>query len=231
LYDGRNASHFHFAYEGYRWPQTAGAGELTVPTALMKRGDFSDWRKPDGSLIPIYDPVTTRAEPGGFWRQPFPANQIPPSRLSPIALNIAKWMPDPNVPGALVRNLRTYNTMPRRRVENAITTRVDQNFGTANRLAFSFTKNGVWWDNAYDKDRGNWNNWGPRLPHPLAGRLYHKGDQYWGQVYRLKDTHLLTPTVVNTLTLGYTMSQHTRRAKTGAIESAARGTTPARTTP
>ncbi len=46
-------------------------------------------------------------------------------------------------------------------------------------------------------------NWGgSALPYPLSGRRYYQGDQYYGNVFRLIDTHLISPTLVNTLTLG-----------------------------
>ncbi|MGC8795137.1 MAG: TonB-dependent receptor domain-containing protein, partial [Bryobacteraceae bacterium] len=40
------------------------------------------------------------------------------------------------------------------------------------------------------------------------GRLYQKGSQYWGQVYRLNDTHLISPTLINNITLGYHRLYH-----------------------
>ncbi len=44
----------------------------------MKQGDFSDWKKANGTLIPIYDPSTTQANPsGGYTRQVFSGNLIP----------------------------------------------------------------------------------------------------------------------------------------------------------
>ena len=36
----------------------------TVPTARTRVGDFSDFRDASGNLIPIFDPLTTRREPG-----------------------------------------------------------------------------------------------------------------------------------------------------------------------
>src|SRR5206468_11582974 len=39
-------------------------------------------------------------------------------------------------------------------------------------------------------------------PHPLSGHHYYNGDQYYGNVFRLNDTHLFTPTSVNTPTVG-----------------------------
>jgi hypothetical protein len=212
VYNGKDKTYFYFSYEGYRFPQTSDIGELTIPLAEMKQGDFSRWVDDKGNMIPIYDPSTTRTVDGKIVRDPFPGNMIPQNRLSPIALNIAKYLPDPTVPG-LVRNYRMTGNQPRKRIENAYMTKLDHAFGSSNRLAFTWTKNGYYWNNAYDQDPLNPNNWGGNvLPWPLASpsgdRHYHKGDQYYGNVFRLNDTHVVSPSVVNTLTLGFHRLTH-----------------------
>ena len=37
------------------------------------------------------------------------------------------------------------------------------------------------------------------MPYPLAGRKYYNGDQYYGNVFRLNDTHMFTPDSWSTL--------------------------------
>jgi hypothetical protein len=217
VYNGKNRSYFFFSYEGYRQPSTSGPGLLTVPTAAMKQGDFSEWTRANGALIPIYDPTTTTSTPsGGFVRQVFPGNKVPASRIGATAGNIVKLMPDPNVStaaalaqyGAMVNNLVTTGTAPTQLINNAYTMKFDQNFGNKNRLSFTYTRNGSYYNNAYDESRSDWNNWGPRLPFPLAGRTYYHGDQYYGNVLRVNDTHVITPTLINTATLGYHRLYH-----------------------
>jgi hypothetical protein len=89
VYNGKSRSYFFFSYEGYRFPQSYATSELTIPLAEMKSGDFSNWRLPNGNLVPIYDPTTTRPSPsGGLVRDPFPENRIPQNRLSPLSRNI-----------------------------------------------------------------------------------------------------------------------------------------------
>ena len=68
----------------------------TVPTALQRAGDFSQTRTSAGQLITIYDPLTTRPNPaGGFIRDPFPGNIIPPERIDAIAKAILEHYPMP----------------------------------------------------------------------------------------------------------------------------------------
>jgi hypothetical protein len=202
VYDGRNKTWFFFSYEGYRFPSTSGVSRLTIPTQNMVNGDFSEWVSRSGALIPIYDPTSTHSDGrGGFIRTAFPGNIIPPSQLSPLSKAIAKYFPAPNAPG-LTLNYNTIGTGPNKRIENAHLLKFDQSFGTKNRLAFTWSRNGEYFSNAYDTDPLNPVNWGGSLAYPLAGRKYYNGDQYYGNVFRINDTHLITPTLINTLTVG-----------------------------
>ena len=56
----------------------------------MKQGDFSNFVDASGAQIPIYDPQTG---------QPFPKNQILPSRFSALAQAILPMIPNPDRPG------------------------------------------------------------------------------------------------------------------------------------
>ena len=58
-----------------------------VPTALERRGDFSQTRTPSGALIQVRDPLTNA---------PFPGNVIPLSRLDPRGLAFLNMLPMPN---------------------------------------------------------------------------------------------------------------------------------------
>jgi hypothetical protein len=201
LYNGKNRSYFFFSYEGYRFPQTIDPGQQTIPLSEMINGNFSNWKNAQGQVIPIYDPATTRSDGrGGFIRDVFPGNIIPANRLSPLSRRIAAFYPAPNRPG-LVNNYISPGTEPKKRTENAYVTKIDHNFGTKNRLSFTYTQNGQYFSNAYDSDPLNPNNWAG-LPYPISGRKYYRGDQYYGKVGRINDTHIFSPSVVNTLTVG-----------------------------
>ncbi|HYO84076.1 MAG TPA: carboxypeptidase regulatory-like domain-containing protein [Bryobacteraceae bacterium] len=201
LYDGRNRTYFFTSYEGYRWPQTLDPGQLTIPMPEMLSGDFSNWRQADGTLIPIYDPATTRSDGrGGFIRDPFPGNIIPQDRLSALSQRIAAFFPAPNRSG-LFQNYVPAGTEPKKRIEDAYLLKFDHNFGTVNRVSFTYNQSGSFFNNAYDSDPTNPNNWSG-LPYPLSGRKYYRGDQYYGKFFRLNDTHLFSPTVINNLTIG-----------------------------
>jgi hypothetical protein len=84
----RSKLFFFFSYEGLRLRQ-AGAGltTVTVPSALQRKADFS------ATKGGIFDPDTLQS---GV-RQPFPQNQIPTTRINPLAMAAANALPIPNV--------------------------------------------------------------------------------------------------------------------------------------
>lgn len=93
LYNGKDRTFFFVDYEGYRRDsQQLLLGN--VPTERMRNGDFSE-------TAPIYDPLTTRANPNGtgFIRDQFPGNVIPSGRWDPIAIKMIRAYPQPTSPG------------------------------------------------------------------------------------------------------------------------------------
>lgn len=68
----------------------------TVPTEAMRNGDFS------AVAQHIYDPTT--GDSSGNNRVAFPGNIIPQGRISPIARNLLKFVPLPNISAPLGQN-------------------------------------------------------------------------------------------------------------------------------
>jgi hypothetical protein len=74
---------------------------LTVPTAQMRTGDFSDLLSL-GPQYQIYNPFTIRPHPtqaGRFTRDPFPGNIIPANLIDPAAKKIVEYFALPNQAG------------------------------------------------------------------------------------------------------------------------------------
>jgi hypothetical protein len=95
FYDGRNKTFFMAAYEGTR-SEAQSTAFATVPTALMRQGNFSE--------------VTTAIR-NPYTGQPFPGNIIPQSMLSPVAQALLQYFPAPNVPGTIASNVRAARTV------------------------------------------------------------------------------------------------------------------------
>jgi hypothetical protein len=97
----RERTFFFVNWEGFK-QNSAGQTFLTVPTDLQRQGDYSQTFDANGKLIPIYDPLSTVPDPvhpGSYMRTPFLNNRIPKNRLDKAALAIAKYYPEPNLPG------------------------------------------------------------------------------------------------------------------------------------
>src|SRR5437867_2611408 len=82
----KDRTFFWFSSEDYHDVQTRNAADI-MPTAAERRGDFSAATNAAGQLVVIYDPLT------GL---PFPGNQIPASRINPVAAAMLKYLPNPD---------------------------------------------------------------------------------------------------------------------------------------
>ncbi len=98
LFDGRNKAFFLGSFENYR-EGTPSPLTLSVPQPEFLTGDFSKLVDANGNKITIYNPYTGHADPsvpGGWKRDPFPGNMIPPELINPVAKNILSYYPAPN---------------------------------------------------------------------------------------------------------------------------------------
>ncbi len=68
--------------------------QSTVPTALMRQGDFTE-SFPDAPMRLVYDPATTRTVNGVLVRDPFMGNVIPTDRIDPIGQALVNLLPLP----------------------------------------------------------------------------------------------------------------------------------------
>ena len=94
IYDGRNRTFFFAAGEWFRNRLGAESQRFSIPTPEMLNGDFRYWVDGTGRPLPIYDPATTAQTGTGFTRQPFPGNQIPQGRFSPLSRNYVNLVRD-----------------------------------------------------------------------------------------------------------------------------------------
>ncbi len=92
---------FYFANVEANPFQVPSPNIVTVPSAKMRAGDFSDLLAL-GPQYQIYNPFTIRPSPtqaGRFIRDPFPGNIIPPTLIDPVAKKIMEFFPLPNQGG------------------------------------------------------------------------------------------------------------------------------------
>ena len=130
LYDGRNRTFFYFTWESMRFPRQTSIQD-TVPTALMRNGDFSQ----EG--VTLMDPFT---------ETPFPDDVIPAGSINPVASAILAYYPQPNV--GTGQTLEQANYIDNRKANvssNQFDVRIDHNFSQKQSIfgRFSFKNNPV----------------------------------------------------------------------------------------
>jgi hypothetical protein len=139
----KNKTFFLFTGERYR-EGTPAPLNSTVPTAAMKRGDFSGLVDAQGRLITIYDPATGRDVNGVWTRDPFPGNVIPQDRITATARAMMQYYPDPNYTTAGVAPWQNNLDYPEHFNKDLFWNwvgKVDHNFGANDRAFFRWGEN------------------------------------------------------------------------------------------
>jgi Carboxypeptidase regulatory-like domain len=128
----RDKMFFFWAEEGIRYrAQSTNTG--TVPSALMRKGDFSELLDPGnvwfGRAVTIRDPLT---------QQPFPGNVIPANRLSPNGMALLNAYPLPTA-GFVRGNANWIGVSPNPRDTRKDTIRVDYVVSAGNQISARFS--------------------------------------------------------------------------------------------
>jgi hypothetical protein len=172
----RDKTFFFASWEGRRIREGL-TNNVVVPTEANRSGDFS--------TRPIFDPASTRADGGGFIRDPFPANRIPQSRLAPQALALLQFYPLPNTASG------TFLSSPSRATTgDQVIGRVDHHFTDRDLLFVRYAIN-------YDRIRDP-NAFATIAPIPQLGK---------GQNAAVRYTRTFRPTLLNTFALAYNRSR------------------------
>lgn len=139
LYNGKNRSFFFVAYERFSLRQSR-QQLMKAPTVAMRNGDFSGLVNSAGLLQQLYDPNSTQSRENDYSRVPFPNNQIPLARISPLAKTLYAATP---LPTSADNPLVNFNLNGQNRVEQTVpnyTVRLDHVFNENNRAYFRFTE-------------------------------------------------------------------------------------------
>ena len=185
-------------YEGWRENTPINAYYMTVPTAQMRNGDFSQLLDPTftggkfittfpvcaGSNHPatsqgqIYDPISC---------QPFAGNIIPADRINQAALNYLNAFPMPTLTDRAENNYLVSNQQQTLK-NNTFDVRLDWNAGVHDNLFARFS-----YDNSTSIKTNSFNF----LP-GLGG-----GDYTHARSWALGETHTISPNLVNEARIGY----------------------------
>lgn len=205
LYDGRNKTFWFVYYEGQRnaTPSTTGDfGFVSVPTARMRVGDFSELLQPGTSREfntvrgTVLAPIGTVFCATG---NPAPGNDIRNcgQPLSQAALNVLQAYPLPNVSGRISDNFSTNRKEKYNRDGWGL--RFDHNVGTSDSIFFAYSSD--------KSSRARENNF-PLGTSPTGNDLpsgFGAGNEFGdSRGVRLGHTHTFAPTVVNDARFGAT---------------------------
>jgi len=180
----RDRTFFFASYHGLRNSIPIEAGNrVTVPTAKMRNGDFSELLNPAVSGLEqpviIYDPLTG---------VPFAGNIIPADRINPVGRAYLNLFPLPTNSG-VTRNYLTQRQ--KQSTYDDFDAKFDHTLSAMDHLFFS----GSYWDDQFS-DPG-------RIPGFQAG--FGAGTSAnKGYSTRLGETHVFTDHLVNELRAGYT---------------------------
>jgi hypothetical protein len=209
IYKGKNRTFFFFNIEGEPnlQPRTFVS---SIPTALQRQGNFSQTGVylPTGgsSVVTIYDPATLTTVGSSYTRSPFPGNIIPATRFDPVALNLLKLYPAPNVTGDPVTGANNLNLSFHDLImQKGFVARIDHRFNDNHSVFLRY-----FWRHQTNPSRGN-------LKDMVTESIEHRNafGLGFGDTYVFSPTTLLNfhvgvsrywdPTVA--ADLGYDMSQ------------------------
>ena len=205
LWSGSRKTYFFFNFTGFRIVGTLTKPVLSVPTLKMRGGDFSEWP------FPIYDPATTKANPGFDPSQPvgpgnlqFVRNQFmgcdgtspnvicatDPRLQSSIAKQWFQFVPGPNRPGVLNNYEAPAGSIdPRFKNSNSQVYRIDHYPGDKDHLSLIF------------RYRRTLPIIQSQLPREIATDNYRDPD--WNIVTRVIWDRTFSPTLLNQVAFGF----------------------------
>jgi hypothetical protein len=221
IWSGKNKTFFFFNYGGYRIAQSESV-DVSVPTARMRQGDFSELLTDPyvlsffGGPVRIFDPAQN---PGS--RTAIPGNRLDQylggSRISQIGVNIANLFPLPNQTGpngsTVFHNYRATSTATAR--TNYYVTKITHNITDRQVLNFSYTFRKL------PSIKGG----APRFPEPFVGA------GVWNQEFksyyaRLQHDWTFTPTLFNHFNAGFSRSDVKNQNFTHGIPASSLGLSP-----
>lgn len=212
----RDKTFFFFSWEGFRLRQGA-SYVYSVPTDAMRAGDFSNVRNAAGSVVPVYDPLTTCGRYGNnpcpkdaagsdiISRTQFPGNIIPNSRLDPAAKVLTNLWGRANGPGAQFTNVNNYTANASVGGNNdQYNARIDHTFSERQRAFLRYT----YWTNLNL----------PIDPYKTKTCVDRCTETFNTNHAVFADTYSITPTLIADLRLSYLRFSYDRTSLTAGYD-------------
>ncbi len=196
VYNGKGKTFFTVTYEGVK--ESIGQFSLnTLPNQFERTGDWSRSVDSNGAPLPIYDPLTTAANPLytssqvistsnlQYLRQVFPGNIIPIARLDPVALRVLQQVPAANTNAGPFFQNNYFAVTPENNSANGFIVSVDHSFLKKHRVTVRTTKS--------DGLNGNAANF------PTLANSNNPNISVLSRGIRIDHVYTASPTSVNTL--------------------------------
>ena len=201
----RNKAFFFFSYEKPHTITPTDPVFVTVPTALERKGDFSQSKNSSGATPSVIDPLTGVQ---------FPGNVIPDSRINKSIQNMLNYFPLPNSPTAAIPG-RYVNQLSADVPKHSALIRID----LKPRSSDSIYWKAQWWtsDNeglgtsGWPNGTGGVDRWGIRSHY-----LYK--DNGWSANW----THIVSASMVNEFNFGMRHDSEGFVPSTGMVEGLTR---------
>ncbi len=200
-YDGRNRTFFFVSYEKQK-SENDFIRYARVPTALERKGDFSQTLSLNNTPLGVYDPDTTQIVNNKTIRTPFPNQTIPANRFDPTGAAVMNLFELPNQ--NVAARIGAFNWLGQGRFKGSVDnlmTRFDQVISSRQRIYLRFSRvegldtrdpyamKGVFELNSSGSARTQ-DNINPRHNKSLA----------------FDDSYMLTPSIFASFRYGYTRS-------------------------
>jgi hypothetical protein len=201
FYNGHDKLFFYSTLDRFHSKQGANFSASTVPTTLMRQGNFCELLTPANggcglSTAPnyiIYDPTTLNCPtPTTCTRKPYAGNVIPASQLSPISQYLEKFLPTPtnDTVGAIQNNF--LGGIPQGFDNWLYSGRIDYDISGKNHLYFIVT-GGNRHATPYTSTTEN-------FPVPYLGTTLSTVAGHWAA---MEDSYTITPHLVNQFKYGF----------------------------
>jgi hypothetical protein len=215
LFSGHDKLFFFGSYDKFHARSAANPIQITIPTAKMRTGDFSELLASNGGPgYVIYDPTTlaecTANSTTGPCRYAFgqspgsgpgpagnptgtPTNIIPTGEVSPSATYLEQWLPDPTLSGPGIISGNYLGGTPTGYDNWLYSGRIDYSLSDKQRISWIITGgNRVAWPYTQGSDMA--------LPIPYARSDYSTVAGHWSD---LEDSYTFTPHLVNQFRFGW----------------------------
>jgi hypothetical protein len=197
VFDGRNKAFWFFSGERSRSKSARSTGLVQLPIEDFRNGDFRRYTNSSGNMVPLYDPFDAAGNiiPDARNRPLLGCNGVQnvicPNRISPVALEMFKYLPLPDDPTKVFNNTSERFNGTRTPGALAGVYSIKGDYNATDKLRF----NGMFSTQYFDN---------PPLIGPIPGPLANAFQEFGHfKYYRANADYVISPTLLNHFTFSH----------------------------